>query len=163
MARYQEIADSLRSRIQSGEFPEGARLPGISALMKEYQVPGLNTIRAAQQLLVDEGMLETRQGVGAFVTADRPVRDLDVVEELTRVRNTLTTVLTALQPRRTAVTFDVGNEDIYFVLTEALADFARRERYAAQAGSGDAELRARWAQTAEAALQDIETSASGHA
>jgi len=163
MARYLEIADSLRSRIQSGEFPEGARLPGISALMKEYQVPGLNTIRAAQQLLVGEGMLETRQGVGAFVTADRPVELLDVVEELTRVRNTLTTVITALQPPRRAVTLDVGDEDVYFVLTEALADFARRERYAAQAGNGDAETRARWAQAAEAALQDIETSASGQA
>ena len=163
MARYQEIADSLRSRIQSGEFPEGARLPGISALMKEYQVPGLNTIRAAQQRLVDEGMLETRQGVGAFVTADRPVKPLDVVEELTRVRKTLKTVITVLQPPRRAVTFDAGDEDIYFVLSEALADFARRERYAAQAGNGDTDLRTRWAQVAEAALQDIETSASGQA
>jgi DNA-binding GntR family transcriptional regulator len=163
MARYREIADSLRSRIESGELRRGAKLPGISALMQEYQVSGLNTIRAAQQLLVNEGMLETRQGVGAFVTADRPVSQLDVVEELTRARNALTTVITALQPPRTAVTFDAGDQDVYFVLTEALADFARRERYAAQVGSGDTEVRARWAQTAEAALQDIETSATGRA
>jgi DNA-binding FadR family transcriptional regulator len=163
MARYLEIADSLRSRIQSGEFPEGTKLPGINALMKEYQVPGLNTIRAAQQLLVDEGMLETRQGVGAFVTADQPVKALDVVGELTRARNTLTTIITALQPPHAGVTFDAGNKDIYFVLTEALADFARRERHAAQAGSGDAQLRARRAQVAETALQDIETSASRQA
>jgi DNA-binding transcriptional MocR family regulator len=163
MARYQEIADSIRSRIESGEFPVGARLPGISALMREYQVPGLNTIRAAQQLLVDEGMLETRQGVGAFVIADRPVSHTDVVEELTRARDTITTVIAALQLPRRSVTFETGDEDTYFVLTEALADFARRERYAAQAGNGDAARRAKWAATAEAVLQDIQTSASGEA
>jgi DNA-binding GntR family transcriptional regulator len=31
----------------------------------------LNTIRQAQQLLVDDGMVETRQGVGSFVFAHR--------------------------------------------------------------------------------------------
>jgi DNA-binding GntR family transcriptional regulator len=163
MARYHEIADLLRGRIQSGEFPVGARLPGISALMEEYGVPGLNTIRAAQQLLVHEGMLETRQGIGAFVTAAQPIKHLDVVEELTRARNTLTTVITAIRPLRPAVTFDVGDKDTYFVLTEALADFARRERSGAEAGAGNAESRARWAQTAKSALQLIETSAAGQA
>jgi hypothetical protein len=54
-------------------------------------------------------------------------------------------------------------EDNYFVLTEALADFARRERSAAEAGNGHIELRARWAQIAKSALRDIETSASGQA
>ena len=35
--------------------------------MECYRVPGLNTIRRAQQLLVDDGLVETRQGVGSFV------------------------------------------------------------------------------------------------
>src|SRR5713101_8241232 len=96
VARYREIADDLRARIQSGQFSVGTKLPGISALMEQYQVPGLNTIRAAQQLLVDEGMLETRQGVGAFVIAAESARSLDVTAELTRARDTLTTVLAAL-------------------------------------------------------------------
>jgi DNA-binding transcriptional regulator YhcF (GntR family) len=163
VARYQEIADSLRSRIQAGEFPVGTKLPAISALMKEYQVPGLNTIRSAEQVLVDEGLLETRQGAGAFVTAEQPGKPLDVVAELSHARDTLTTVITALHLPRTAVTFDTGDRDTYFVLTEALAEFGRRERYAAQTGNGDAELRARWADTAEAALRNIETAASGQA
>jgi DNA-binding FadR family transcriptional regulator len=131
--------------------------------MQEYRVPGLNTIRSAEQVLVDEGMLETRQGAGAFVTADQPVKRLDVVEELSRARDALTSVITALQPPRTAVIFDAADQETYFVLTEALADFARRERYASQSGNGDAELRARRAGTAEAALQDIETAAAGQA
>ena len=35
-------------------------------------MPGLNTIRQAQQLLVDDGLVETRQGVGAFVLRNDP-------------------------------------------------------------------------------------------
>jgi DNA-binding GntR family transcriptional regulator len=83
MARYREIADDLRARIQRGEFPVGSKLPGISALMEEYDVPGLNTIRGAQQLLVEEGMLESRQGVGVFVTSAKSLRQVDIVGELT--------------------------------------------------------------------------------
>jgi DNA-binding GntR family transcriptional regulator len=30
--------------------------------MEHYRVPGLNTIRQARQLLVDDGLVETRQG-----------------------------------------------------------------------------------------------------
>jgi len=37
--------------------------------MREFDVPGLNTVRDAQQVLVREGLLRTEQGVGAFVTA----------------------------------------------------------------------------------------------
>jgi len=35
--------------------------------MREFDVPGLNTIRDAQQLLVREGLIRTEQGVGAWV------------------------------------------------------------------------------------------------
>ena len=55
MARYREIADDIGNRIAGGEFPPGEQLPSISALMEHYRVPGLNTIRQAQQLLVDAG------------------------------------------------------------------------------------------------------------
>ena len=112
VARYREIADDLRARIQSGQFSVGTKLPGISALMEQYQVPGLNTIRAAQQLLVDEGMLETRQGVGAFVIAAESARSLDVTAELTRARDTLTTVLAALDAKaKHTITFDLMADD----------------------------------------------------
>jgi DNA-binding GntR family transcriptional regulator len=98
VARYLEIADDLRDRIQAGEFPVGSQLPSISILQDEYEVPGLNTIRAAQQVLVEEGLLRTRQGVGAFVIAsDPPERPLDVVAVLEAIRDDLSRAITALR------------------------------------------------------------------
>src|ERR1039457_6789891 len=107
MAKYREIADDIRAKIQSGVYPEGSKLPGISALQEEYGVPGLNTIRAAQQLVVDEGMLETRQGVGAFVISAESLRHVDVAAEVTRARDALTKAIGALRVPRRTVTFDL--------------------------------------------------------
>lgn len=67
--KYGAIADTLRTRIADGTYPVGSRLPSINDLMREFDVPGLNTVRGAQQVLVREGLLRTEQGVGAFVTA----------------------------------------------------------------------------------------------
>ena len=53
------------------------RITRYPDLMEQYDVPSLGTIRAAQQLLVDEGLIETRQGVGAFVTSLAPRRPVN--------------------------------------------------------------------------------------
>ncbi|WP_300640689.1 winged helix-turn-helix domain-containing protein [Nocardioides sp.] len=98
MARYREIAEDLRRRIAAGEFSPGQQLPSIAALQEHYDVPGLNTIRQAQQLLVDDGLVETRQGVGAFVLRTDPQpRAVDVLKELRAARSALTRAITALE------------------------------------------------------------------
>ena len=97
MARYHEVAASLRERIQGGEFPIGSRLPPISKLQGEYDVSGLNTIREAQQRLVREGLLHTQQGVGAFVISTTPLQEAtDVLRSLESARSELTRAITAL-------------------------------------------------------------------
>lgn len=155
MARYQEIADSLRDRIQSGEFPVGSKLPGISALQEEYEVPGLNTIRAAQQLLVEEGMLETHQGVGVFVTSSTSLTQVDVVDTLNRASTALSTAIAALQAPRRTVTFDLDEQDeLQFVLTTALGEFASSQRDQAKHDGEDERLR--WAEVADEAVARIE-------
>ena len=60
-------------------------------------MPGLNTIRQAQQLLVDDGLVETRQGVGAFVLRnDPPPLTVDVAAELRAARAAIDRALAAL-------------------------------------------------------------------
>ena len=98
MARYRDIAADLRTRIVGGEFAPGDQLPPITALMEHYKVPGLNTIRQAQQLLVDDGLVETRQGVGSFVLRTEPVpRPVDVLAELRAARISINRAIAALE------------------------------------------------------------------
>jgi DNA-binding GntR family transcriptional regulator len=89
--KYGAIADALRTRIADGTYPVGTKLPSITDLMREFDVPGLNTVRDAQQVLVREGLLRTEQGVGAWVLAQRsPTTEIaDVLERLRTARTEL--------------------------------------------------------------------------
>ncbi|MGY1700469.1 GntR family transcriptional regulator [Geodermatophilus sp. SYSU D00766] len=90
MARYQEIADDLQHQIvDQRRYPIGTRLPSIAELMDTYEVPGLNTIRQAQQVLIQKGLLEARQGVGVFVVATSVSEQIDVLAELRQLRATV--------------------------------------------------------------------------
>ena len=63
--RYQEIAQTLRQRVQA-EGP-GHVLPSESDLSAEFGVSRV-TIRRALETLRDEGVVESRQGFGWFVS-----------------------------------------------------------------------------------------------
>jgi len=103
VARYRDIAQDLKTRIAAGEFAPGDQLPSIASLMEHYKVPGLNTIRQAEQLLVDDGLVETRQGVGSFVLRTEPVpRPVDALGELRAARTALTRAISALEKAEAA-------------------------------------------------------------
>lgn len=158
MAQYDEVADLLRDRIQSGEFGIGDKLPSISEIQKAYAVRSLNTVRAAQQRLVEEGLIETRQGAGAFVIGTESLKSVDIEGELTRLRDRMTTVLAALESQRrhsiTIVLNDPNEDDLYFVLTDALREWASQQRHEAE--HDQPEVRIAWAETAERLLARIE-------
>lgn len=63
---WRRVADDLRRRIQSGEWPPGAALPSLSALADEYGV-STSTAGKATRALVDEGLAESARGWGTFV------------------------------------------------------------------------------------------------
>lgn len=70
--RYQEIAESLRSRISAGDFPAGRLLPSESELSQEHHVSRV-TVRKALDALREQGLIDSRQGFGWFVATD-PLR-----------------------------------------------------------------------------------------
>src|SRR5260370_29205318 len=72
-SRQLRIADSIRARIESGEFPPGAKLPGLPALAETYGA-SLVTVRLALARLKQEGLIVSRQGTGNFVRTQPPVR-----------------------------------------------------------------------------------------
>jgi len=141
---------SQQARGPALRYPDQAKLQG------EYEVRVLNTIRAAQRLLIDEGLLEIRQGIGAFVIATEPPRRVDVVDELTRAHDMLTSAIGTLRAPQHTITFDLADEGhVFFVLTEALREFADRQRSEA-ADDPHPDVRLRWAETAEEAIERLE-------
>ncbi|WP_405536155.1 GntR family transcriptional regulator [Streptomyces sp. NBC_00075] len=62
-ARLREV---IAERVRSGEWSPDEPLPAESALVEYYEV-SLGTMRRVFRDLVDEGMLERRQGTGTFV------------------------------------------------------------------------------------------------
>jgi DNA-binding GntR family transcriptional regulator len=64
--KYQRIAEDLRTKISSGEYPPGSQLPTKAELMAQYQV-AVNTVERAIAELRQAGLVETLQGAGMFV------------------------------------------------------------------------------------------------
>lgn len=64
---YAQVKDDLQLRIEKGELQAGSRIPSEKELTEYYGVSTI-TIRRATAELVDEGVLERKQGKGTFVT-----------------------------------------------------------------------------------------------
>src|SRR5215472_10228057 len=73
-AKYKRIADSLTSRIRSGEIDRGSRLPGEHELAEMYEV-SRTTVRQALASLQQAGLIETWTGAGSFVRYDGALLD----------------------------------------------------------------------------------------
>lgn len=132
--QYETLYSELRTRLERGEFSVGDRLPSISSLQKQYDIRSLGTVRAAQQLLVEDGMIRTEQGRGAFVVSIESARDIDpddaLNDAIAQIRRAQA-ALTRQQVRR--VTFDLDlNDDTYYVLSSALTDWAESEEFHAE-------------------------------
>jgi GntR family transcriptional regulator len=66
--KYLRIHGDLRDRITSGQWPVGSPLPSQRELADEFGV-SLMTLRQALQLLIDDGLIDTRHGSGTYVAA----------------------------------------------------------------------------------------------
>jgi DNA-binding FadR family transcriptional regulator len=74
--RTTEVADRLAAEIASGRLASGARLPTEQEMMAAFGV-SRTVVREAVAALRAQGLVSTRQGLGAFVASDmqqRPFR-----------------------------------------------------------------------------------------
>ena len=80
--RYREIADDLRERVAAGQFGGSRLLPSESELSATYSASRV-TVRKALESLRGEGLIDSRQGFGWFVSTDtvrQPLAHLATIE-----------------------------------------------------------------------------------
>lgn len=63
---YQQLADSIRQDILAGALKEGEAIPSVRQISVDYEL-NPQTVLNATQLLIQEGLLEKRRGLGMFV------------------------------------------------------------------------------------------------
>ena len=69
--RYAQIFNTLSKRMQAGKYPVDMRLPTESELCDEFNASRF-TVREALRRLVEQGMVQRRQGAGSVVVSTTP-------------------------------------------------------------------------------------------
>lgn len=89
---YQQIADSFRTDILAGKYPQGEYLPSIRGLARELKISVITTMKAYEQL-EQEGLVTAVQGKGFYVNA----QDSEMLKEqhMRRVEDALTEAIAA--------------------------------------------------------------------
>ncbi|MEV3986580.1 GntR family transcriptional regulator [Nonomuraea sp. NPDC049758] len=65
---FKQLADALRQKIRAGALAPGDKLQSLHRMAAEYGV-GVATVEDALAELRGEGLIESRKGVGSFVSA----------------------------------------------------------------------------------------------
>ncbi len=65
---YRQLRDRVVAMILDGVLKEGDPLPSVRSVAAEYRVNPLTVLKGYQQL-VDEGLVESRRGLGMFINA----------------------------------------------------------------------------------------------
>lgn len=104
---WQAIAQALRADIAEGRFARGDKLPTEAALAARFGV-NRHTVRHGLAQLVEEGLVRTRRGAGAFVAAeptDYPLsRRVSFTENLRRAGRQPGRQILSLETRAASVT-----------------------------------------------------------
>lgn len=79
---YIQLKEELKSKIKEGAWEVDSQIPTEKALMEEYKV-GRVTVREALSLLVNEGYLYRKQGIGTFVARKLPSLGFEPLISLT--------------------------------------------------------------------------------
>lgn len=74
---YQQVADTIRSRILAGIYPVGEFLPASAELEESFGVSNI-TMRKALSALRNEGLISTKRGIGSLVLAAKETARVDI-------------------------------------------------------------------------------------
>ncbi|MEW6238027.1 MAG: GntR family transcriptional regulator [Candidatus Omnitrophota bacterium] len=101
---YRQIIEQVKFAIGRGDLQRGDQLPTVRQLAVDLSI-NLNTVIRAYRELEIEGMLDTQQGSGTFVSDRRP--DIDRLER----QRMMDQILTDMLARASSYGFTL--EDLY--------------------------------------------------
>ena len=87
---YRQIIEQVKFAIARGDLRTGDQLPTVRQMAVDLSI-NLNTVIRAYKEMEIEGLLETHQGSGTFVTDDRP--QIDQLERQRMLDQILTDML----------------------------------------------------------------------
>ena len=73
---YLQLQQQLQQRILTGQLADGAQLPSVRELSAQLHINPLTVVKVYQNL-EKEGFVETRRGVGTYVSHQSPALKLD--------------------------------------------------------------------------------------
>ena len=73
---YLQLRNLLVRQIMSGHLPEGDAIPSVRQVAADERINPV-TVSKAYQLLVEQGLVEKRRGLGMFVTAGAQRQAID--------------------------------------------------------------------------------------
>ena len=91
---YRQLRDRVVAMILDGVLKEGDPLPSVRTVAAEYRVNPLTVLKGYQQL-VDEGLVESRRGLGMFINKGARnlllagEREKFLADEWPRIRETI--------------------------------------------------------------------------
>ena len=92
---YLQLKDKVKEMILSGDIVEGESLPSVRQVATEYKVNPI-TVSKSYQILVDEGLVEKRRGLGMFVQ-EGAIKKLQVNENELFINEDWPKILTKIQ------------------------------------------------------------------
>ena len=92
---YRQIMEQVKFAIARGDLKTGDQLPTVRQLAVDLSI-NLNTVIRAYREMEIEGLLETHQGSGTFVTKERP--RVDQLERQRMLDQILTEMLARASP-----------------------------------------------------------------
>ncbi|HYE87215.1 MAG TPA: GntR family transcriptional regulator [Vicinamibacterales bacterium] len=116
---YLQLMEQVKHAIETGALRAGEQLPGIRPLAEELVV-NPNTVAKAYRELEHEGVIELRQGAGAFVTDRGPSR-----KDADRLRAAQAIVAAAIDK---LISRGVSDEEIRRLFEAELAGLMRGKR-----------------------------------
>ena len=113
---YLQLMEQVKHAVETGALRPGEQLPSIRPLAEELVV-NPNTVAKAYRELEHEGVLELRQGAGAFVSDKAPTK-----KDADKLRAAQATVATAIEKLRAR---GVTDEEIRRLVEAGLAGVHR--------------------------------------